>query len=110
MSIRGPWYVTRKAAREYAEMMFDGSSEEQIEEARAVLVECARSAHFVREGWNGAELWRASSEWHRVGLVVGSPPARLSGGLPALISVLRPHAKWKKAEEWGKESGRRGRL
>lgn len=103
--IEGPWYVTRKAALQYARMIFGRETEEDVSDARLELVEIAKTAHFLRREEGGKALWRASSQWHRVGLVVAEGPGPIgflngvASRKPALVAVLSPHRGWKPPEE-----------
>lgn len=98
MRLAGRWYITRRAATQYAAMMFGEETAESVKEARAELAICSETAHFVRREGE-TEIWRASGEWYRVGFVVGRAPGHIQGALPALIGVLLPYVGWRRPEE-----------
>lgn len=94
MKLEGPWYITERAARDYA-LLF-GS--EDLEEATEDLIAAARGAHRLREQPSGLVLWRASKEWYRLRFFVGKAPVsvgRAGSMLPALVRVLPPHEGWR---------------
>lgn len=84
--INGPWYVTERAAREYAELRCYSD----VEQARRELAELAVRARPVRRQGNGLELWRVRGlDGKRIRLLVGDPPDGILGAKPALVRVLR---------------------
>jgi len=83
--IEGPFFVTERAARDYATLM----RLDDLERARTELAQLAARAHLVRRQANGLELWRVKAfDGQRLRLLVGEPAARFPGAKPALIQVL----------------------
>jgi hypothetical protein len=98
--LEGPWFVTDRAAREYAELM----RLEDLEQARTELHQLSARAHKVRDQPNGLELWRVwVSSTDRVSLLVGAPATRFPGAKPALVQVLPARARSRKRR--GKSQG-----
>lgn len=83
--LEGPWYVTERAAREYAALV----RIDDLERARAELAQLSARAHLVRRQGNGLELWRVKGfDGRRIRLLVGEPAARFAAAKPALVRVL----------------------
>jgi hypothetical protein len=95
--IEGRWYVTDRAAREYAHLMRPRTID--IDEATGELIELSAQAHFVRDQPNGLALWRVkASNGARIRLLVGPPDGvRGAGTVDALVQVLGEHGGVKRS-------------
>lgn len=87
--LEGRWYITDRAAREYAQLMLPRSID--AEQATDELIGLSEQAHLVRLQDNGLELWRVrASNGFRIRLLIGEPEG-VQRGKPALVQVLGEH-------------------
>lgn len=90
MTVRGRWYISARAVREYAAIAGLPSDDNDFPARERELLELCATAHLVRRQQNGLEQWRSGRPL-RLRLMV-SPAARPEGPLPQLVSVLASHA------------------
>jgi hypothetical protein len=84
--IRGRWYISARAVREYAALVHRSAATDDDFDARAQELEkLVAGAHYVSTQRNGLERWRLGRP-HRFQLLVSTAP-RPEGPLPQLISV-----------------------
>lgn len=85
MSAAGRWFITPHAVRRYIERVHRCT----YETALTRLIAASESAHPVREEEPGIWLYRTGRPL-RLRLRVSTRGA----GLPQLVTVLSPHARW----------------
>ncbi|MBN1610856.1 MAG: hypothetical protein JW940_29765 [Polyangiaceae bacterium] len=91
MTIRGPWYLSARAVRDYLVLTGrDPKDEDAFASGEDELAELVRRAQFVRTQDNGLQQWRLTGT-PRLRLLV-STRARPEGNLPQLVRVLPKHA------------------
>lgn len=95
---RGRWFITPHAVRRYIERC-PGARQISYEEALERLISASETAHFVKARRNpGEELWRGGKP-DRLRFVI----ARVHGGLPQLVTVLRGCDTPEKGQRWQRE-------
>lgn len=90
ITIRGPWYVTRKAVEQFcAVCKIDAENDDEFARAEELLIEQTKAARHVRNQANGIQLYRGPSPKRlRFLVAVGK---RDEGELPQLVTVLPTH-------------------
>lgn len=87
MVIRGPWYLSARAIKEFLALTGrDPSNEDHFAAGEDELAAVCSAAHHVRNQDNGLQLWRGPQPG-RYRLLV-STSRRAEGDLPQLVSVL----------------------
>lgn len=94
MTVRGPFYLTSAAVRQYAELIgYDVTSTDAFDDAEEELANRCARAKLKREQDNGLQLWRLAKDGGlgRFRLLVSTAP-RPGGNLPQVVQVLPEHS------------------
>ncbi len=86
MPIKGPWYLSARAIREFLALTNRDANEDNFADGEDELATLCSGAHHVRNQDNGLQLWRGPQPG-RYRLLV-STARRSEGDLPQLVSVL----------------------
>lgn len=90
ITIRGPWYVTRRAVEQFCPLVgLNAGDDDEFARGEELLIEQTKAARHVRNQANGLQLYRGPSPKRlRFLVAVGK---RDEGELPQLVTVLPTH-------------------
>lgn len=92
MPVRGQWYITAKAVRDYIRIRRWTDTEDSFARAEDDIIDMIKSAHFVALQDNGLERWRTGRRHGRLTLLV-SIEIRKEGDLPQLVEITSVRKK-----------------